>query len=236
MIKIAVNGALGRMGARIIALAKEQPSVFDVTQVFDLKNTESLAPYATGEKKLACDVLIDFSGPEGMRQCIAAARASKKALIVGSTGYSISIFGEAQTASKEIPLIVSSNMSIGVNVVLALLDVASKKLPGDFKIQMSEAHHVHKKDRPSGTALMLARQIADSRSVDFNQLSKTIEVIREGEIVGDHSVIFESGEELIEIRHHAKTRDVFARGALTAACFAASAKPGLYSMADALKG
>jgi 4-hydroxy-tetrahydrodipicolinate reductase len=141
-------------------------------------------------------------------------------------------------------------MSIGVNVVLGLLESAAKRLPEEFNIRMTEAHHIHKKDAPSGTALMLAKQIADAKNWYIQDLVKSwregkynqagdkigMKVVREGEIVGDHTVLFDGPAETIEITHRAKSRDTFARGALAAAVFAAKAKPGkLYTMADVLQ-
>ncbi len=251
MIKIAVNGAAGRMGTRILELAKDQPHAFQIAQTFDLKQHESLAPYAEGSKTLHCDVLIDFSGPEGAGQCNAAAAHSKKALVIGSTGLEDPLVHAIRTTATKVPVVLSSNMSVGVNVMVALLEKAAALLPEEFTIKMTEAHHRHKKDAPSGTAIMLADSIARGKKWDirelvaawrkgrFNDLSSNekigMHVIREGEIVGDHTVIFSGPAETLEITHRAQSRDTFARGALIAAQFAASAKPGLYSMADVLK-
>ena len=231
MTKIAVNGAQGRMGSRIIALASASKDL-EVVGKFDATGAEKLSAGALRAKGKGA--LIDFSSPAGTREALNSARQAGWAIVVGTTGLDAAVMEELERASKEIPVVVSSNMSIGVNVMLALLELASKKLPKDFQIGMTEAHHVHKKDAPSGTALMLAKQVAASRSMDFVALSKSIKVIREGEIIGDHSVEFSGPEETIEIRHHAKSRDIFAQGALVAARFAASAKPGKYSMTDVL--
>ena len=221
------------MGARILALASASKDL-EVVGKFDASGAEKLSAGALQSKGKGA--LIDFSSPEGTRQALSSAKQAGWALVVGTTGLDEAVLRELDSASKEIPIVVSSNMSIGVNIMLALLDLASKKLPKDFSVEMTEAHHVHKKDAPSGTALMLAKQVASSRPLDFTALSKSIKVIREGEIVGDHSVVFTGAEEVVEIRHHAKSRDIFAQGALVAARFAVSAKPGKYSMVDVLKG
>ena len=245
MVKLGMNGAEGRMGKRIIALAQEKPNEFKIVQAFDLETNvgkeaapsvkiENLLPYVEGDKKLFCDVLIDFSGPDGAHECINAAHKSQKALVIGSTGLTQDHMEKIHQTSSKIAIVQSFNMSIGVNVVMALLELASKKLPKEFGVEMSESHHVHKKDAPSGTALMLARQIASSRPLDFAALSKAIHVVREAEIIGDHSVTFAGAEETIEIKHHAKSRDIFAQGALTAAKFASGKAAGSYSMRDVL--
>jgi 4-hydroxy-tetrahydrodipicolinate reductase len=230
MVKIGVNGALGRMGARILALAKDSKDL-EIAGAFDAGGTKLSADALKSKGR---GVLIDFSSPEGTLAAADAASQAGWALVVGTTGLDAKQSEALKKAAQAVPVVVSSNMSIGVNVVLALLAMASKKLPPDFKVEMSEAHHVHKKDAPSGTALMLAKEIAAARPMDFAALSKSIHVIREGEIIGDHSVSFAGPEETIEIKHHAKSRDIFAQGALTAAKFAAEKKPGLYSMRDVL--
>ena len=129
MVKIAVNGAAGRMGSRIIALAKEQSKNFSVVQAFDLDGKfESLKPYAesSGKKKLKCDVLIDFSGPEGADGSAEAARISKKAVVIGSTGFDDRFLVKVRSIARSIPVVFSSNMSVGVNVMLALVAEAAK--------------------------------------------------------------------------------------------------------------
>ncbi len=263
MIKIGVNGACGKMGQRILALAAEDPKNYQAVQAFDAqvsigKKTsqgivvESLEAYASGKSTLECDVLIDFSGPEGARQCQMAALSSKKALVIGSTGLDDVTMQAIEAAATKVPMVVSANMSIGVNLVIQMLEQVTAKLPKDFDIEITEAHHRHKKDSPSGTALMLAKAIAVVKGWDlkkclqYRKESKAdqerasdvigMQVIRAGEIVGDHTVLFAGPAETIEITHKAQSRDTFARGALLAATFAHGAKPGkIYSMKDVLK-
>jgi 4-hydroxy-tetrahydrodipicolinate reductase len=241
MIRIAVNGASGRMGSRILALAKEQPKIFNIAQTFDLDgNFEKLAPYtlAGGEAKLKCDVLIDFSGPDGAQDSADAARVSKKALVIGSTGLDEKFMEKIKSIASRIPVVLSSNMSVGVNVMLALVSEAAKKLSDGFDLQISETHHSHKKDAPSGTALMLLSEIARARQWTAQRVKKEkglIHSIREGEIVGDHTVLFSGPAESIEITHRARSRDTFARGALLAAQFVSKKTKGLYSMRDVLQ-
>ncbi len=231
MVKIAVNGAAGRMGSRILALA-EASKEFEIAGKFDV-NTEKLSAVAL--KKKGKGALIDFSSPAGAREAVICAVEAKWALVVGTTGLDEMAQNAINAASEKIPVVVSSNMSVGVNVMLTLLEIASKKLPRDFSVEMTEAHHVHKKDSPSGTASTLAMRIAESRALDLTELLKSIKVIREGEIVGDHSVTFVGPEETIEIRHHAKSRDIFAQGALIAAQFVSKKTRGLFTMQDVLK-
>lgn len=263
MIKIGVNGACGKMGQRILALATEEPNHYQAVQAFDTqvsigKKTsqgivvESLEPYVEGKAALKCDVLIDFSGPEGAKQCQAAALSSKKALVIGSTGLDDEALKNLEAVAAKVSVVVSANMSIGVNLVIQMLEQITAKLPKDFDIEITEAHHRHKKDSPSGTALMLAKAIANIKGWDlkkclqFRKESKVdqerasdvigMQVIRAGEIVGDHTVLFAGPSETIEITHKAQSRDTFARGALLAAIFAHQAKPGkIYNMKDVLK-
>ena len=226
MTRIAVHGAKGRMGQRILALAEESKQ-FEIAGRFDSGDAPAL--FGNG-------VLIDFSSPEGSRIALEACIKAKWGLVVGTTGLDAQAANTLEDAAQQIPIVFSSNMSVGVNLVAQLLEHASKKLP-DFKIKMTEAHHVHKKDAPSGTALMLQRVIAYAKGWDKTRAAKEIpiDVKREGEIVGDHTVLFTGPAETIEITHRAQSRDTFARGALQAARFAAEAKPGrLYSMADVL--
>ena len=233
MVKIAVNGAAGRMGSRILVLAKESGDL-EIAGAFDENGPARLS--SSELKKNGKGVLIDFSSPAGTRAATEAALEAGWGLVVGTTGLETADLDGLKKAAARIPVIVSSNMSVGVNVMLALLELASKKLPKDFLVDMSEAHHVHKKDAPSGTASTLAAQIAKFRSLDLATLLKSIKVVREGEIVGDHSVVFAGPAETLEIRHHAKSRDIFARGALLAAKFLSKKTKGLYSMKEVLEG
>lgn len=228
MVRIAVNGAAGRMGARILALAKESGQ-YEPAGAFDQGQTITLSGKGA---------LIDFSSPEGTLLAAEAASKAGWGLVVGTTGLEARQLDALKKASERIPVVVSSNMSVGVNLVLELLELLAKKAPADFELKMTEAHHIHKKDAPSGTAIMLLNAIAASKSWDAPRTQREkekIRAIREGEIVGDHSVVFSGPAEEIEIRHHARSRDIFAQGALVAARFAAQAKPGLYTMRDVLK-
>ncbi len=246
MISIAVNGAAGRMGSRILELAAAEPNTFKIAGAFEQEaGGKSLAiggkiiplEKLTAGSLKASGVLIDFSGPAGTLSALMEAEKAGWGIVVGTTGLDANVQKALERAAVKIPVVVSANMSVGVNVVVELLKLAANKLSGDFKVKMTEAHHIHKKDAPSGTALMLAKEIASTKRWDIADILKSIKVIREGEIVGDHTVLFDGPAESIEITHHAKSRDTFARGALTAARFAATLEPGrIYSMTDVLKG
>ncbi len=273
MVKVGVNGALGKMGRRILALAYQDTASFSVVGAFDRAGLEDVKigsdiglllghskPMGIKVTSLdsaretalsACDALIDFTGPEGAKLALAAALLHKKGLVIGSTGLGAELEDGIRAASGSIAIVYSSNMSVGVNLVLDLVGIASKKAPADFDIEITEAHHRHKKDAPSGTALMLAKAVAVAKGwdlktvlrfrseekVDKDRSSDEIgmQVIRAGEIVGDHTVLFAGPAETIEITHRAHSRDTFARGALRAAQFVVKAKPGLYSMREVLQ-
>ena len=247
MIKIAVNGAAGRMGSRILALAG-QSGVYKISGAFDAgKNFSKLS--ADTLKKAGQGILIDFSSPSGVQASLLAAKKAGWGLVIGTTGLEENIQNALRSASKGTPIVCSSNMSVGVNLVLELLDLIVRKLPKDFNIEITEAHHRHKKDAPSGTALMLAAAIAKAKNWDLKKVLKYrtegkagersqeeigMQVIRAGEIVGDHTVLFAGPSETIEITHHAQSRDTFARGALLAAVFLSKKTKGLYTMKDVL--
>ena len=242
MTRIAVNGASGRMGERILALAAESKD-FEIVGRFDVNQGPA---NLTGK-----GALIDFSSPAGSHEALQAALKAKWGLVVGTTGLDAKAANALENAAQEIPIVFSSNMSVGINLVAQLAEAASRKLSKDFDIEITEAHHRHKKDAPSGTALLLARVIAAAKGWDLKKALRYrtegkvesdrgheeigMQVIRAGEIVGDHTILFAGPSETIEITHRAQSRDTFARGALLAARFAANAKPGrLYSMTDVL--
>jgi 4-hydroxy-tetrahydrodipicolinate reductase len=154
----------------------------------------------------------------------------KKAMVIGTTGLSDSERAAIQAAASKIPVVFAPNMSIGVNLLFKMTALAVKTLGGEYDIKIDEAHHAHKKDSPSGTAKELAA-IARSMKADAKI---QIDSVREGEIVGDHTVTFESGLDVIRISHSAKTRDIFARGALEAAKFVVGKTPKLYTMQEVL--
>lgn len=224
MIKIAVAGSRGKMGKSIIALA-EKDKELELVSKFDV-GTDARPEIAK------CDVLIEFTAPQATMEHLEITLRLKKAVVIGTTGLSQEQNNIIKKASGEIPIVISPNMSIGVNLLFKLAQDAARTLPKGYKVSMREVHHIHKKDSPSGTAKRLADVVAAERKILAAEIP--VEAIREGEIVGDHRVMFESDEEVIELFHSAKTRDTFASGALKAAKFLAGRKSGLYSMRDVL--
>ena len=223
MIKICVSGSVGKMGSRIVEFAKEDKE-FHVCGAFDAieENPEQFIE--------ATDCLIEFTTPQATMEHLALCEKHKKAMVIGTTGLSDSEQEKIKDASAKIPIVFSPNMSVGVNLLFKMAADAAKVLGPEYDVQIVEAHHVHKKDSPSGTAKEIARVIKDAR--DDGEIP--IESVREGETVGEHTVTFESNVDLIEITHSAKTRDIFVQGALQAAKFIAGKKPGLYAMKDVL--
>ena len=222
MIKICVSGSKGKMGARIIALTKGG-SELKVAGQFDIG--EEPEPFIEG-----CDCLIEFTTPKATIEHLALCEKHKKAMVIGTTGLSEPEQAKIKEASKKTPIVFSPNMSIGVNLLFKMVADAAKALGPDYSIAINEAHHVHKKDSPSGTAKELARIIKAAKA----GTDVPIESIREGEIVGEHTITFESPLDVIEITHSAKTRDIFAKGALEAAKFIVKKSSGLFSMKEVL--
>lgn len=236
MIKLAISGCLGRMGQRITALAQADKD-FQIETLLERADHPGCQQPAGGkaisispEAVAVCDVLIDFTAPQATMDNLKACVQNGVALVIGTTGLSADQIQAIQRASQKIPIVFSSNMSVGVNIFFELARALAAKIPSNYEMRMVEAHHIHKKDAPSGTAKTITEIIekASGRKV------AGIESIREGEIVGDHKVIFESGEDIITIDHHAKDRDIFAKGALVAAKFLAGRKDGLFTMQDVL--
>jgi 4-hydroxy-tetrahydrodipicolinate reductase len=222
MIKICVSGSEGKMGSRIIDLAKEDPEL-SVAAGFDVDGDAE--PGIT-----ACECLIDFTTPAAAMKHLALCERLKKPIVIGTTGLSEEEKAKIKEASAHIPVVISANMSTGVNLLFKLIGEASKVLGEEYEVNIVEAHHAEKKDAPSGTAKEMARIIKGVRG----DIDIPIDSVREGEIVGEHTITFESDVDILEITHSAKTRDIFAKGALKAAKFAAGKKSGLFTMKDVL--
>lgn len=223
MIKICVSGSKGKMGSRIIDMAKADPEL-KVAAEFDIGDD---AESSIG----ACDCLIEFTSPKATMEHLAICEKNKKAMVIGTTGLSEDDKKGIKEASEKIPVVFSPNMSVGVNLLFKLVEEASKVLGDDYQMNILEAHHEQKKDAPSGTAKEMAKIVKSVRGSDTDV---PIDSIREGEIVGEHTITFESDVDLIEITHSAKTRDIFVQGALKAVKFIADKKSGMYSMKDVL--
>ncbi|MCD6584030.1 MAG: 4-hydroxy-tetrahydrodipicolinate reductase [Candidatus Omnitrophica bacterium] len=236
MIKIGVSGALGRMGKRVINLAKNEK---DLEVVFGLEKKghpkigdifEGVKIVEHPEEIEKCDCLIEFSTPEATLEHLSYLVKFKRSAVIGTTGFSQKEIEKIKEASQDIGIVFSPNMSISVNLFFKLIKEAAKILK-DYKVYIEEAHHIHKKDAPSGTAKKIA-QILNEYS--FGIKIEDIKAIREDEITGDHKVIFESNFDKLELFHSAKTRDIFAQGAILAARWIVKKEAGLYSMEDVL--
>jgi 4-hydroxy-tetrahydrodipicolinate reductase len=225
-IKTAVAGA-GRMG-QAVADAIEQSADFELAGIW--RRGEDID--ALLEK---CDVLIDFSLPEGTEQLLDAVLEHGKPLVCGVSGLSAAQTKRLEAASTHIPLLFDRNMSVGIAVLERSVRQAAASLGPDFDIAISEVHHVHKKDAPSGTALKLGEAIAASRG-NAGTSEVTFDVERRGEVPGDHQVNMRSATESLTFSHSVTTRDVFASGAIRAAKWLIAQPPGLYSIQDMLFG
>jgi len=236
MIKIGVIGARGRMGQRIIKLAGQDKEL-KVVIGFEASRHPDSGKVIDGVKITddfgqaeACDCLIDFSSADATLASLPYLVKLKKPVVIGTTGLTRQHLDEVKKVSKVIPVVYSPNMSVGVNLLFKLLKEAAKILKG-YSVNIEESHHIHKKDAPSGTAKKIAEVI---NGQGFKIKEEEVKSIREGEIVGDHKVVFESDVDKITLSHHAKTRDIFAKGSLVAAKWLAAKPKGLYSMEDVL--
>jgi 4-hydroxy-tetrahydrodipicolinate reductase len=195
------------------------------------------------------DIIIDFTIPRCTIEILKIASKLKKRLVIGTTGFDSKEENLIKKYSKKIPILKAGNMSLGVNLLMYLTEIASKSLNDDYLTKIYEIHHRHKKDFPSGTALMLGKGIANGKSKDFNRLigkkflnKKTFPYgkkinfnsLRKGEIIGEHEVKFSNGKEIITLNHEAFDRALYSDGALAAAKWLMKKKPGLYSMRDLL--
>ena len=260
--KLVVVGAAGRMGKRILALATES-SQFDIVAAIerldhpDIDKDAGLVAAAgplnvklTGVYPAAvADVAIDFSQPQATIQTIDYCLKSSIALVLGTTGLGEQQREKMKVASKKIPVLYATNMSVGMNVLFNLVGKVASMLGEEYDVEIIEQHHRFKKDAPSGSALTLAENICKATGRDFptsitygrsgkealrQQGTIGIHAIRAGDITGIHSIIFGTLGETVTIGHTAHTRDTFARGALRAAKWLAGKKPALYSMTDVL--
>lgn len=224
MMKLCVSGSKGKMGSRIAALAKEDKH-FEISGEFDMGDDAE-------EFIKNCDCLIEFTSPEATMEHLKLCEKHKKAMVIGTTALSQAAQDEIKKASSSIPIAFSPNMSVGVNLVFGMVADAAKALGAEYSVEIIEAHHVDKKDSPSGTAKELARIIKEASGTSYHI---PIESIREDEIVGEHTIIFDSPYDTIEITHSAKTRDIFVKGALVAAKFLEGKEKGLFTMKNVLR-
>jgi 4-hydroxy-tetrahydrodipicolinate reductase len=261
--RIAVAGASGRMGQMLIeAICAADDCV--LSGALDIASSpvigrdagaasgQSLGVAVTADLHsglAGADVLIDFTRPEGTMQHVASCRALGVNLVIGTTGFSDAQKAEIEAAARDIAIVMAPNMSVGVNVTLKLLQMAARALSEGYDIEVIEAHHRHKVDAPSGTALKMGEVIAQALGRDLKDCAvyerhghtgerhaQTIgfSAIRGGDIVGDHTVLFAGTGERIEITHKSASRATYAQGSVRAARFLAGRRSGLYDMFDVL--
>lgn len=235
MIKLGIAGVCGKMGRRIFELASHDPA-FEVTLGLEKKGTPligkelgKLKVSSTADGLFLVDVFVDFTAPEATEMHLDYVAKYKKAIVLGTTGLSESQIKKVEEVSRVVPVVFSPNMSVGVNVLFAILPELARRLGPDYDIEIVEAHHKFKKDSPSGTAKKIVGVLAEVKKREI-----PVHAVRLGDIVGDHTVIFCGNSERIEIRHQAHSRDLFALGALKAAKWIAGKPAGLYSMQDVL--
>jgi 4-hydroxy-tetrahydrodipicolinate reductase len=235
MVKLGISGISGRMGQRILYFANQEKDCsvvvgFEKKGHADIGNKEPVFITDDLSKASNCDCLIDFTTPEATVEHLSYMAKAKRAIVIGTTGLSDSQISQIKDVARVVPVVFSPNMSVGVNLLFKLLSEAAKVLHG-YRVDVTEAHHIHKKDAPSGTAKKIADVI---NAQGFSLKYEDVGVVREGEIVGDHRVVFESDVDRIELSHSAKTRDIFAQGAVRAAKWVSNKPSGLYTMNDVL--
>ena len=252
-INLAITGCMGRMGRQIIKSAKNNKS-FAIKALTENRSVNTkingINISLNNENALKkADVIIDFTAPKCTFEVLKIASKLKKKVIIGTTGFTKREESLIKNYSKKIPILKAGNMSLGINLLMYLTEITSASLGNGYLSKVFEIHHKHKKDYPSGTALMLGKGIAIGKNKNFYKLigkkflnkktfpySKKINFnsIRKGEIIGEHEVKFSSGKEIITLNHEAFDRALYSEGALTAAKWLNKKKPGLYSMRNLL--
>lgn len=249
MTNILLCGANGKMG-NAVSRAAEQTDGVTIVAGYDINTNSNTYPVYNNfdDIKESVDCIIDFSHPAVLDELLDYAQTKNIPAVICTTGLSKDQLSKIEFCSRSIPIFFSANMSIGVNLIIDLVCKASKILDSSFDIEIIEKHHNQKIDAPSGTALAIADAISETVSYnpqytyDRHSVRKKrdkseigIHAVRGGNIVGEHSVIFAGTDEVIEIKHTATSKEVFAVGAVRAALFMKNRKPGLYSMSDLIK-
>ena len=252
-INLSISGCMGRMGQQLIKSSKKNRNFKLVSltesriinkKIFGIKPSRN-----NSEAFKKSNVIIDFTVPKCTLEILKIASKLKKRVVIGTTGFSKKEENLIKNFSKKIPILKAGNMSLGVNLLMYLTEIASKSLGNNFLSKIYEVHHKHKIDYPSGTALMLGKGIADGKNKNFYNLigkkylnKKTFPYsnkinfnsVRKGEVIGEHEVRFSSGKEIIKLNHESFDRALYSEGALAAAAWLMSKKAGLYSMRDLL--
>ena len=241
-MKVAILGAAGRMGHMLCDLVDRSEELELVAKCDVREDYPRTWPAGT-------EAIIDFTFHEAVPANIAKAANEGVVYVLGTTGLTDEEQKAVDEASKKIPVVQSGNYSLGVNLLLGLVAKAAEVLGVEYDCEVVETHHRHKKDSPSGTALMLAKAAAEGRGQNFGDVAIfgrqgmvgerpqgeiAVHAIRGGSVIGDHTVMFAGDVERVEITHKAQTREAFAAGALRAALWAAGKRPGIYTMRDVL--
>ncbi len=252
-INLAITGCMGRMGQQLIksAIKDKSTRLVALTENRTInKKISGIKPELNTEKALVkANVIIDFTIPKCTFEVLNIATKLKKKVVIGTTGFTKKEEDLIKKFSKKIPILKAGNMSLGINLLMYLTEITSASLGSNYLSKVFEVHHRHKKDHPSGTALMLGKGIAVGKNKDFYKMigrkylnkknfpyGKKINFnsIRKGEIIGEHEVTFSSGKEIITLNHEAFDRALYSDGAITAAKWLFNKKPGLYSMRNLL--
>ena len=252
-INLTITGCMGRMGQQLIKTSKKDKKIklYSLTESRPIsKKIVGIKPQLNTEEAFRnTDVIIDFTIPKCTFEVLKIASRLKKRVVIGTTGFTKKEEVLIKKFSKKIPILKAGNMSLGVNLLMYLTEIASKSLNEEYLSKVFEVHHKHKKDYPSGTALMLGKGLADGKNKNlYNLIGKkflnkkkfpygkkiNFNSIRKDEIIGEHEVTFSSGKEIIKLNHEAFDRALYSYGALTAAKWLVNKKPGLYSMRDLL--
>ncbi len=252
-INLSITGCMGRMGQQIIKSANKDNYIKLVSLTENgvvNKKFNGLKPESNSEEAFdKSNVIIDFTIPKCTFEVLRIATKLKKRVVIGTTGFTKREENLIKKFAKKIPILKAGNMSLGINLLMYITEITSRSLGNNYLSKVFEIHHKHKKDYPSGTALMLGKGIAVGQNKNFYKLlgkkflnkksfpyGKKINFnsIRKGEIIGEHEVKFSSGKEIITLNHEAFDRALYSEGALTAAKWLMNKKPGLYSMRDLL--
>jgi 4-hydroxy-tetrahydrodipicolinate reductase len=252
-INLAISGCMGKMGQQLIRSSKENKNfkIMALTEnkVINKKINGIKLDLNTEQAFRRADVIIDFTIPKCTLEILRIATKLKKKVVIGTTGFNRKEENLIKKYSRKITILKAGNMSLGINLLMYLTEIASKSLNDSFLSKVFEVHHKHKKDHPSGTALMLGKGIAKGKNNDLYRLigkkflnkksfpyGKKINFnsLRKGEVIGKHEVKFSSGKEIITLNHEAFDRALYSEGALTAAKWLINKKPGLYSMRNVL--
>ena len=252
-INLAITGCLGRMGQQLIKSSKQSRD-FKVVSITERKKINKkisgLKPSLNSKDAFQnAKVIIDFTTPESTLDLLKIASKLGKRVVIGTTGFSKKEEEIIKKYSRKIPILKAGNMSLGVNLLVYLTEIASRSLSKNFLSKVFEVHHKHKKDHPSGTALMLGKGIAIGKNKEFNKIlgkrylnkksfpfGKKINFnsFRKGQVIGEHEVKFSSGKEIVTLNHESFDRSLYSEGALSAAKWLINKKPGLYPMRNVL--